>query len=152
MTAPFLDVADLKRQHAAFVRSHTIAVNVSAEEAASVAQGVAIKKAGFQKRTGKTHKKTKPRVIRRGGKTLIIGVKNTAKHAAVLEKGSKAHVIRARRRKALRFMAGGKLVFRKAVNHPGTKPYRFLSRGRDAGSAAFAKQMTARMRRIASRF
>ena len=50
--------------------------------------------------------------------TSIVGV--------YLEFGTRAHIIRAKKAKALHFFTGGKEVFAKYVNHPGTKPYPFL--------------------------
>lgn len=35
------------------------------------------------------------------------------------EEGTRPHIIRPRRRRALRFVAGGQVVFAKKVNHPG---------------------------------
>lgn len=46
----------------------------------------------------------------------------------ILDKGSRPHVIRARRRKALRFVVNGKVVFRRSVLHPGTRGSGFLTR------------------------
>ncbi|MDK1473610.1 hypothetical protein QNO07_09280 [Streptomyces sp. 549] len=43
-------------------------------------------------------------------------------------KGTRPHVIRPRRAKALRFRVGGRTVFARVVNHPGTKPNDFLSK------------------------
>lgn len=40
--------------------------------------------------------------------------------------GTQPHVIRARRRKALRFTVGGQVVFRRQVMHPGTRGTYFL--------------------------
>ena len=43
--------------------------------------------------------------------------------------GSKRHMIYPRKAKVLRFVSsGGKVVFAKKVNHPGTKPNNFLER------------------------
>lgn len=50
------------------------------------------------------------------------------KHALVEEEGSRPHEIRPSRRKALRFVVGGKVVFRQRVWHPGTQGSHFLSR------------------------
>lgn len=44
------------------------------------------------------------------------------------DQGSRPHVIRARRRKALRFVINGKVVFRQKVNHPGTTGSGFLTK------------------------
>lgn len=53
----------------------------------------------------------------------------------ILDRGSKPHVIRARRRKALRFVVNGKVVFRRSVMHPGTRGSGFLTRSLyDGGS------------------
>jgi hypothetical protein len=41
--------------------------------------------------------------------------------------GTRPHVIRARRKKALRFMINGQVVFRTKVNHPGTTGTLFLT-------------------------
>lgn len=50
-----------------------------------------------------------------------------AGHAWFVEKGTRAHVIAARRAKSLRFFIGGQAVFRQSVQHPGTKARRFLA-------------------------
>lgn len=42
--------------------------------------------------------------------------------------GTRPHIIRARRRKSLRFMSGGQVVFAKSVRHPGTTGTQFLTR------------------------
>lgn len=51
--------------------------------------------------------------------------KATANYAAAVELGTRAHDIRPRFKKALRFKVGGGTVFAKRVRHPGTKakPY-----------------------------
>ncbi len=45
----------------------------------------------------------------------------------VLE-GTRPHIIRPRRAKALRFEVGGEVVFARKVRHPGTRPNNFLAR------------------------
>ncbi|MCX5326277.1 hypothetical protein [Streptomyces sp. NBC_00120] len=42
--------------------------------------------------------------------------------------GTRPHIIRPRRKKALRFDVGGRTVFAKVVHHPGTKPNDFLGK------------------------
>lgn len=51
-------------------------------------------------------------------------------HHAVLFvlNGTRPHLIRPRRKKALRFEVGGEVVFAKLVRHPGTRPNDFLGR------------------------
>lgn len=58
----------------------------------------------------------------------------TAPHASLVADGTKPHVIQARRKKALRFVGNGGLVYRRRVFHPGTSPNTFFEQAiRDAG-------------------
>lgn len=56
-------------------------------------------------------------------------VKNPMSYAFILERGSRAHKIRARRARNLMFVdRNGNFRVEKVVNHPGTQPYRILER------------------------
>lgn len=57
----------------------------------------------------------------------VVAGRRDMDYAWIEEAGSIPHVIRARRRKVLRFVAHGKVVFRTAVRHPGTKGSHYLS-------------------------
>lgn len=46
--------------------------------------------------------------------------------------GTVPHVIRPVRARALRFLSGGKIVFARKVDHPGTKPHDFMTRALNA--------------------
>lgn len=48
-------------------------------------------------------------------------VVNRAKYAAAVHDGTGPHIIRARRKRALRFTVGGQVVFARSVRHPGTR-------------------------------
>ena len=50
-----------------------------------------------------------------------------APYALSIHDGSKAHVIQARKKKALRFIKNGKIRFAKKIMHPGTEPDRFIN-------------------------
>jgi hypothetical protein len=72
-----------------------------------------------------------------------------------IQKGTKAHVIRARNAPMLRFYwpKVGRVVYFKSVNHPGTKPNRFYNRalqnwapGAKADLSSIAKAWTVTMR------
>lgn len=56
-------------------------------------------------------------------------------HPAVLFvlKGTQPHVIRPRRKKALRFEIGGEVIFAAVVHHPGTRADDFMSRALHLG-------------------
>lgn len=57
------------------------------------------------------------------------GTPETSKYVLAHHDGAKPHVIRPRRKKVLKFQAGGRTVFAKKVNHPGNRPNPFLLRG-----------------------
>lgn len=59
------------------------------------------------------------------GPMAIIG--SSQRHALLHHEGSKAHTIRPRKAKALRFKQGGRIVYAHSVNHPGTKANKYLS-------------------------
>jgi hypothetical protein len=65
-----------------------------------------------------------------GPRTVSGSVHATARYAAPVHEGSRPHVIRPRRAKALRFEIGGRTVFAKMVRHPGSRSRPFL---RNAG-------------------
>lgn len=51
-----------------------------------------------------------------------------ANYVMIEEEGSRPHIIRARRRKALRIPVGGAVIFRRQVRHPGTVGTHFMVR------------------------
>ena len=48
------------------------------------------------------------------------------KYAPYVEFGTRPHVITPKNRKMLAFRVGGRLVFAKRVNHPGTRAYNYM--------------------------
>lgn len=75
-----------------------------------------------KKRTGELHNSKKTRL---GGNTFqpSITVQYDAPQAGYTDRGTRRHVIRPRRAKALRFYSrkAGKVVYARRVNHPGNK-------------------------------
>jgi hypothetical protein len=59
-------------------------------------------------------------VKRRGSHSRTFG--SNLSYAATIEKGSRAHIIRPKTKKALAFWGGSGMVVVKSVKHPGTKP------------------------------
>jgi hypothetical protein len=57
----------------------------------------------------------------------IAGARDT-QYTMIEHDGSKPHIITPRRRKTLRFVAGGRVVFATKVHHPGTRGTEFLTR------------------------
>jgi hypothetical protein len=68
----------------------------------------------------------KPRV---SGAEIISSIGSNMPYAPAMEFGTKPHVIRPKNKKALKFSIGGRMMFRKQVNHPGTAPRGFIQRG-----------------------
>lgn len=66
-----------------------------------------------------------------------------APYAQWIEAGSRAHEIKARRARFLRFEQNGQVVFRKRVFHPGTKPVRFMQAARDAAEGVVNQYLEA---------
>ncbi len=62
-------------------------------------------------------------------------VYNDADYAAVVHDGSGPYTIRPRKKKALRFVVGGRTVFAKSVQHPGTRGRPWLARAGQEVSA-----------------
>jgi hypothetical protein len=55
-------------------------------------------------------------------------VEYPVRYAAAVHDGTGPHIIRARKKKALRFQYHGQVVFAKSVRHPGTRGRPFLRR------------------------
>jgi len=58
----------------------------------------------------------------------VYTVGSDVEYAAMVNDGTRPHVIRPRRAQVLRFRVGGRTVFARVVQHPGTKPNPFLDR------------------------
>lgn len=56
------------------------------------------------------------------------GTPETSRYVLAHHDGARPHVIRPRRKRALKFQAGGRTVFAKKVNHPGNRANPFLLR------------------------
>jgi hypothetical protein len=59
------------------------------------------------------------------GQEMYIG--SSVPYAMMHHEGTRRHKITAKKKSYLKFRSGSKLVFRKAVNHPGTRPNRYLT-------------------------
>lgn len=57
-----------------------------------------------------------------------VRVECTHPAAIFVIKGTRRHIIRPRHKQVLKFKIGGRTVFAKVVNHPGTKPNDFMVR------------------------
>lgn len=78
-------------------------------------------------RTGNLRAHNNIRVARRAP-GAVGEVFNDADYAAAVHDGSGPYTIRPRKKKALRFVVEGRVVFAKSVRHPGTKARPFLAK------------------------
>lgn len=87
--------------------------------------------------TGNLRRSIKRSAVHTAGMVLSGEVEATADYAAAVHEGTRPHVIRPRTATvygphpkgaptALKFSVGGRTLFRKVVNHPGTRPRPFL--------------------------
>lgn len=60
------------------------------------------------------------------GPSAVVGT--DVQYARMVHDGTAPHIIRPRTKKALKFKVGGRTVFAKYVNHPGTRGRPFLDR------------------------
>lgn len=89
------------------------------EKAADFAEETMKKKA--PKRTGRLRRSIRKRVGR-----FEAEIGPTVPYAVYVEYGTRPHIIRPVRARALRFEVEGEVVFARLVRHPGTKPQRFI--------------------------
>jgi hypothetical protein len=81
-------------------------------------------------RTGKllsTIEVKPPGHVKRGPYVEVWAGRRGMRYTMAEHDGTAPHIIRARRRKALRFTAGGQVLFRRQVHHPGTTGTLYLT-------------------------
>lgn len=71
--------------------------------------------------TGDTAERTKVESIRTRGNTVTATIGTPTPQANYQEYGTRPHIIRPRRARALRFVVGGRVVFAQVVHHPGNR-------------------------------
>jgi hypothetical protein len=109
------------RRTAVAVRQASRAILLSAVTAA---QESAKSTTLFKDKTGETRQSIKATVFPDSGRVVARGA------AMVLENGTRAHEISARSGGMLRFFVNGQAVFRRRVQHPGTKATHFMGLAR----------------------
>lgn len=62
--------------------------------------------------------------MRASGNVMVASITYGQPYGQYLDEGVRPHVIRPRRARVLRFVSGGKVVYAKRVNHPGTNKHR----------------------------
>ncbi len=124
-----LDATDLNRAVATAILGLDAAVGEGLREGAELVEQSAKREHGYTDRSGDLTRSIEAQPVTGAFYAHNQGadVSADAGHAKFVHGGTKPHVIRARKAKALRFQAGGKTVFARSVNHPGTEPEPFLT-------------------------
>ena len=156
MTGP-INLAALQKAHKAFLLSQDRAVTESLDEAGAHASHHVKTHSKFKRRSATRSVKdaTRWRIVKtKGGR--VVKITNSKRRggydvSAGLEHGTRPHTIRAKSG-SLRFRAGGRLMFRRSVQHPGTRAYRFLSNATGAANRFMGSRLSARLSRLARRF
>lgn len=153
MSAP-IDLGAVHRAHARFLGRQQVTVIRAADAAGKFAENHVAAHSRFKRRSpvGQSLKDATEHKFIRTGSGVVVRIFSTKDTAPILEHGSRPHVIRARRARALRFVVGGKTVFRRKVNHPGTRGFRFLYNATDAGFRILGQQLERDLGALARKF
>jgi G3E family GTPase len=97
---------------------------------------------------------TRSRVVKFGRHTRVLKLEWSKPYAPYIEYGTRPHRIVARSRGRLRFFSkkSGRIVFARAVNHPGTRPYKFAWNASSSAHRVLGKRLLQSMLRVASKF
>jgi len=145
------DLAQIRQVHQTFASQHALMVQEQLEFTGQYAVDQVVQRPRFKPHTGKLGRSTEYRVLR-ASNGKIVRIRNTAKYARFVDEGTKPHVIRARRRKALRFQYQGRIFYRRSVNHPGGRATQFLLRATGAAFVDLERRLESSMTRVAKRF
>lgn len=150
-----INIGGLQRSGKTFLAALNREVDDAVESAGEHAKQHVERHSSFKRRSGSPHSlkdATEYKVVRlKSGR--VVKVKSKKKTAAFLEHGTRPHIIRARRKKMLRFVAkGGGIVFARAVHHPGTRGTHFLWNATNAAFRFAGHALDTAMSRAARRF
>jgi hypothetical protein len=148
------NLRQIHETHQRFLRSNARLVDEASALATRVVEHEVEHNPPFNPRSGRLQKSVEAKWVRtaRGNLVKVRSDGRAAPYNLAIEHGTRPHVIRARRAKALRFVWHGTVMFRRQVNHPGTKPYYFLRSATFAGGHALETRLRLGMATLAKRF
>lgn len=117
-----IDVSDLIRAGTAFLSALSRGARAALHAEASETRARIVGGAYWTNRTGRTAQSFR---IEQSPEGLGASLVSPSKVARLLNDGTRAHPINARRRGAMRFVQNGHTTFARRVQHPGTKARRF---------------------------
>lgn len=151
------DMAAVRKAHKALIADVRREIDEALVRAGEHAQDHVRTQSEFERRSATRSVKdaTKAQLVRvAGGKLVRLTNSKMVKGfnvSAGLEHGTRAHKIRSRTG-VLRFRSGSSTVFRREVNHPGTRAYRFFSSAASSAHAALGASLQTRLSTLARRF
>lgn len=148
-----IDIRAVRLAHRRFLVSQDDAIDRELQTAADFGEAYTAAHPTFTPRSGSDGlaQATKGRVIRtRQG--AIVKLTNAKPYASAIDKGARAHEIRAKGTGYLHFRGRRGWVRKKAVNHPGNRPYKFLYRATVAAGRVFEKRLAIRLAVLARSF
>lgn len=135
------NLGQIKSRHSHFLTAQDHAIETEMVAAGRIAEFHPAQYATFKRRTHALERATQSKVVRTSGGRLL-RVFNRKAYAGAIDTGAKPHRIVPRRASLLRFPGrDGKIVFARAVNHPGNKPYKFLYRATVAAGRALGPNL-----------
>jgi hypothetical protein len=145
------NISEIRSVHERFVKRNMRALLDAADFAAEHTKQHIRTSHKFKSRTGALIAGVTTKVIKlRSG--VVMRQTNKAKHAKFVEFGTRPHVIRASRKKALRFSVGGRVRFARTVNHPGSRAFRFGYRAHNASHRVMGQFLRGEMSRLSKSF
>ncbi len=130
-------LASLQRLRLALTEGTVRVLEKTVAEAKAMAQSTT----SFQDRPGALRGSLKTFASGWTGDSVKAGVRLGTKYGTFIENGTRAHPIVARSASRLRFVVGGRVVFARAVMHPGTAPRHFMRDTETAMSQVFDAYM-----------
>jgi HK97 gp10 family phage protein len=124
-----LDLSPLGQALSALEQNLDTAMAAALHDAGSMVANEARSNHAFTDRTGALSRSIHAQPVDGSftGRNLTVDVVADTPYARFVEDGTRAHEIRARNARTLKFRGrDGRWVFRRRVQHPGTKPYLYL--------------------------
>jgi hypothetical protein len=100
--------------------------------------------------SGELRRSIKAGPVRRNGVRYEASFGSKLKYASYVNDGTRAHIIRPRTKKALRFFDKGKEVLSAEVHHPGFRGAHFMERGLAEAEREWGEQAESDLRILAS--
>lgn len=113
------------------------AVELAALEGAEEARRVG----RYQDRSGRLRAGIIARFVSNSGRSVTWEILSPASYSKFIESGTRPHVIRARGDGYLAFQVGGRTVFARQVNHPGTHAYPFAGPGMQQAERTLVREL-----------